>query len=181
MRNRSLGASLEAGRGGARARRAALRARGTLRPLPRPPQGTADERGVVLEGPQESSEGPSARATRRALWYLATSLKDAKSAACWYWQRGWIEQSFKDAKSRFGLARVRVGTPERLSRLLMALSVALSWLTLMGLPEGGVVPRGFRSPVAAWGRASVISTALALLEDLGNIPLRCLPQPRVTR
>ena len=79
------------------------------------------------------------------------------------------------------MARVRVGTPERLSRLLMALSVALSWLTLMGLPEGGVVPRGFRSPVAAWGRASVISTALALLEDLGNIPLRCLPQPRVTR
>src|SRR5215211_6592514 len=54
-------------------------------------------------------------------WYLATSLKDAKSAASWYWQRGWIEQSFKDAKSRFGLARVRVGCPERLSRLLMAL------------------------------------------------------------
>jgi hypothetical protein len=84
-------------------------------------------------------------------WYLATSLKDANSAASWYWQRGWIEQSFKDAKSRFGLARVRVGCPERLSRLLMALSVALSWLTLMGLPEGGVVPRGFRSAVAAWG------------------------------
>jgi hypothetical protein len=114
-------------------------------------------------------------------WYLATSLKDANSAASWYWQRGWIEQSFKDAKSRFGLARVRVGCPERLSRLLMALSVALSWLTLMGLPEGGVVPRGFRSAVAAWGRASVISTELALLEDLENIPLRCLPQPRVTR
>lgn len=41
-------------------------------------------------------------------WYLATSLKDAKSATNWYWQRGWIEQSFKDSKSRFGLARVRV-------------------------------------------------------------------------
>ena len=92
-------------------------------------------------------------------WYLATSLKNAKSAASWYWQRGWIEQSFKDAKSRFGLARVRVGCPERLSRLLIALSLALSWLTLMGLPEGGVVPEGFRSSVSAWGRASVISTA----------------------
>jgi hypothetical protein len=33
-------------------------------------------------------------------WYLATSLKNAKSAASWYWQRGWIEQSFKDSKSR---------------------------------------------------------------------------------
>lgn len=112
-------------------------------------------------------------------WYLATSLKDAKSAASWYWQRGWIEQSFKDAKSRFGLARVRVGCPERLSRLLMALTLALSWLTLMGLPEGGVVPAGFRSAVVAWGRASVTSRALTLLENLGNLPLRCLPQPAV--
>ena len=110
-------------------------------------------------------------------WYLATSLKDAKSAASWYWQRGWIEQSFKDAKSRFGLARVRVGCPERLSRLLMALSIACSWLTLMGLPEGGVVPESFRSAVVAWGRSSVITMALSLLERLGNLPLSCLPQP----
>lgn len=61
--------------------------------------------------------------------------------------------------------------------MLIALSLALSWLTLMGLPEGGVVPEGFRSSVSAWGRASVISTALTLLEKLGNLPLRCLPQP----
>jgi hypothetical protein len=54
-------------------------------------------------------------------WYLATSLSSAKNAVCWYWQRGWIEQSFKDSKGRFGLARVRVGTPERLGRLLMGL------------------------------------------------------------
>jgi hypothetical protein len=110
-------------------------------------------------------------------WYLATSLDDPKSAASWYWQRGWIEQSFKDAKSRFGLARVKVGCPERLSRLLMALTIALSWLTLMGLPEGGVVRGAFRSTVSAWGRASVISVALSLLEKLGNLPVSCLPQP----
>jgi hypothetical protein len=110
-------------------------------------------------------------------WYLATSLDDPKSVASWYWQRGWIEQSFKDAKSRFGLARVKVGSPERLSRLLMALSIALSWLTLMGLPEGGVLRGGFRATVSAWGRASVISVALSLLEKLGNLPVSCLPQP----
>lgn len=109
-------------------------------------------------------------------WYLATSLKDARSAASWYWQRGWIEQSFRDAKSRFGLKRVRVGSPERSSRLLMALTLALSRLTLMGLPEGGVLPEGFRVAVSAWGRASVISLALSLLEELGNLPLCCLPQ-----
>jgi Transposase DDE domain len=110
-------------------------------------------------------------------WYLATSLDDPKSAASWYWQRGWIEQSFKDAKSRFGLARVKVGCPERLSRLLMGLTIALSWLTLIGLPEGGVLRGGFRATVSAWGRASVISVALSLLEKLGNLPVSCLPQP----
>jgi len=112
-------------------------------------------------------------------WYLATSLDDPKSAASWYRQRGWIEQSFKDAKSRFGLARVKVGSSERLSRLLMALTIALSWLTLMGLPEGGVLRGGFRATVSAWGRASVISVALLLLEKLGNLPVSCLPQPLV--
>lgn len=112
-------------------------------------------------------------------WYLATSFKSAKMAASWYWQRGWIEQSFKDSKSRFGLARVRVGCPKRLSRVLMALSVALSWLSLMGLPGGCVVPDGFRSAVVAWGRASVITLALTLLEELGNLPLSCLPKPTV--
>src|SRR3954470_2106423 len=110
-------------------------------------------------------------------WYLATSLSTAKSAGSWYWQRGWIEQSFRDAKSRFGLKRVKVGSPERLGRLLVGLTVALCWLTLMGLPEGGALPRGFRSTVVAWGRASVISMALSLLEELGNVPLCCLPRP----
>lgn len=110
-------------------------------------------------------------------WYLATSLSSAKSAVSWYWQRGWIEQSFKDAKSRFGLSGVRVGTPERLGRLLMALTIALSWLTLMALPESGPLPEGFRAAVSAWGRASLTGLALSLLERLGNLPLRCLPQP----
>jgi hypothetical protein len=109
-------------------------------------------------------------------WYLATSLKNAKMAASWYWQRGWIEQSFKDSKSRFGLAQVRIGCPERLSRLLMALSLALTWLSLMGLPESGLLPEGFRAAVSAWGRVSVTTMALSLLEKLGNIPLCCLPR-----
>lgn len=109
-------------------------------------------------------------------WYLATSLKDPANAASWYWQRGWIEQSFKDSKGRFGLAGVMVGCYKRLSRLLIALTVALAWLTLMGLPEVGVMPRSWHSVVAQRGRASVISLALALLDKLGNIPSSCLPR-----
>jgi hypothetical protein len=63
-------------------------------------------------------------------------------------------------------------------------TIALSWLTPMGLAEGGVLlllllPEGFfrSSSVVAWGRASVISPALSLLEKLGNLPLCRLPQP----
>ena len=109
-------------------------------------------------------------------WYLATSLSSAKSAVSWYWQRGWIEQSFKDSKSLFGLSGVKVGTPERLGRLPMALSIALSWLTLISLPESGPLPKGFRAAVSAWGRASLTRLALSRLERLGNLPLCCLPQ-----
>ncbi|MBA4115375.1 MAG: hypothetical protein H0X71_02845 [Rubrobacter sp.] len=85
----------------------------------------------------------------------------SKSIVSWYWQRGWIEQSFKDSKGRsFGLAEVMVGCYKRFSRLLMALMVALAWLKLMGLPEVGVMPRCWPSAMAQRGRASVISLAL---------------------
>jgi hypothetical protein len=66
---------------------------------------------------------------------------------------GWVERSFKDSKSRFGLAKVQVGSPERLSRLLMALTIALSWLTLAALPEIGALPKGFHAVVSQRGRA----------------------------
>ena len=75
------------------------------------------------------------------------------------------------------MARAQIRPPERLSRLLMALTVALSWLTLLGLPEGGAMPRGWRAAVVQRGRASVVSLALALLEKLGDLPPSCLPLP----
>ena len=108
-------------------------------------------------------------------WYLATSLKAAAWAVCWYWRRGWIEQSFKDAKSRFGLDRVRVGCPQRLSRLLAALTLALAWLTLAALPELGALPPGWPAHVAQRGRASLTSLALALLDERRDLPAACLP------
>ena len=109
-------------------------------------------------------------------WYLATTLKDPRSAASWYWQRGWIEQSFKDAKGRFGLARVQISSPERLCRLLMGLTIALLWLTLMGLPEVGAMPRHWHTRVAQRGRASVVSVALELLDHMQDLPSSCLPR-----
>jgi DDE family transposase len=106
-------------------------------------------------------------------WYLATSLGSAPRAIAWYWRRGWIEQSFKDSKSRFGLARVQVGCPRRLTRLLAALTLALAWLTLAALPAA--LPAGWHAHVAQRGRASLVSLALALLDERGALPAACLP------
>jgi hypothetical protein len=60
----------------------------------------------------------------------------------------------------------------------MALTIALAWLTLIALPQAGALPKGFRASVSAWGRASVVSLALSLLKELGDLPPCCLPQTR---
>jgi hypothetical protein len=110
-------------------------------------------------------------------WYLATSLPRAGRTVAWYWRRGWIEQSFKDVKSRFGLDQAQIRCPERLSRLLMALTIALAWLTLLGLPRLGLLPAGWEAHVAQRGRASVISLALAYLDEYRDLPPAGLPAP----
>ncbi|MGH3147076.1 MAG: transposase [Rubrobacter sp.] len=108
--------------------------------------------------PKSRARDPPRKQPEEPWYLLATSLKDAQSAAAsWYWQRGWIEQSLKDSKSRFGLEEVKVGCPKRLSRLLIALTVALAWLTpLMGLAEVGVMcpGDGTRRWLREGGRAS---------------------------
>jgi hypothetical protein len=108
-------------------------------------------------------------------WYLATSPGTVGRAVAWYWRRGWIEQSFKDAKSRFRLKHVQVGCPKRLGRLLAALTLALAWLTLAALPAVGALPPGWQAHVAARGRASLVSLALALLDERRDLPAACLP------
>ena len=93
-------------------------------------------------------------------WYLATDLAGPEQAAAWYRQRGSIEQSFKDSKSRFGLAKVQIACPRRLSRLLAALTLALAWLALLALPTSRHRPPGWRAAVAQWGRPSTTTLAL---------------------
>lgn len=124
--------------------------------------------------PRHEARNPR-RKNPKEPWYLATSLGSLGCAVSWYRQRWWIEQSFKDSKSRFGLDVVQVGSPDRLSRLLVALTIALSWLTLAALPEIGALPKGWHAAVSQRGRVSLISLALALLDHLHNLPLPCLP------
>lgn len=110
-------------------------------------------------------------------WYLATNLPTAAQAVAWYRQRFWIEDSFKDSKSRFRLKHAQISSPERLARLLMALTIALCWLTLFALPELHALPDGFATvqqwsaAACAWGRASFLSLALLALDLLHDLPL----------
>lgn len=108
-------------------------------------------------------------------WYLATSLGSVGQAFAWYRQRWWIEASFKDSKSGFGLDKVRVGCPRRLSRLLIGLTLALAWLLLAALPATRWAPPGWRAALSQWGRASRITLALALLDARRDLPAACLP------
>jgi Transposase DDE domain len=104
-------------------------------------------------------------------WYLATNQHSAQQAVAWYRQRFWIEESFKDSKSRLHLKHVRIGSPERLTRLLLALTIALCWLALAALPESSALPPRWHQAVTQWGRASFLSLALALLEEVRDLPL----------
>jgi hypothetical protein len=88
---------------------------------------------------------------------------------------GGIEQGFKDSKSRFGLARARVGCPRRPSRLLAAPTLALAWLALAALPRLGLLPPGWAARVAQRGRPSRLGLALASLDERGDLPAACLP------
>jgi len=117
-------------------------------------------------------------------WYLASRVPRgrAKSAVSWYWQRGgWIEQSLKRLKGPLRAGRgVRVGTP------------AIGWggcSWRSPSPSGGsrscrcarkrrAVGRGLSGSGKRLGEGELEPLlALWLLEGLGNLALRCLPQP----
>ena len=77
----------------------------------------------------------------REVWYLATSLGDAKLSVDNYRQRMQPEQYFRDGKQYCALDGAKVTTPERLQRLLVGL-----------LPAGLQVPWRFRWQVCSWGK-----------------------------
>jgi hypothetical protein len=108
-------------------------------------------------------------------WYLATSLPSLGAAVAWYRQRMWLEETFKDFQSVFGLDEARVGTAGRLGRLVAALSLAVAWLHLLALPKAGALPRGWAASVVTCGRASTVSLALAFLDDRREMPPNILP------
>ncbi len=67
-------------------------------------------------------------------WYLVTNM-DLKptEAERIYRQRMWIEESFRDSKSNFGLDELWLSEPERMERMMIVLAVAMLLVVLRGL------------------------------------------------
>jgi Transposase DDE domain len=103
-------------------------------------------------------------------WFLATTAPSVQLAVAWYRKRFWIEESFKDDKSRLLLDEVRVESTLRLNRLLMALTLAVCWLCLIADPKTGVLPKNWNATVVTWGKASLILQALVYIDDCNLLP-----------
>ena len=66
--------------------------------------------------------------------FLVTSFEVAEEAYYWYQRRMRIETFFSDQKSRgFGLDKCHVSDPKRLSRILIAASLAYLWMLYLGV------------------------------------------------
>ncbi len=66
--------------------------------------------------------------------YLVTTLELAEEALHWYRHRFGVETLFSDHKSRgFHLHKSHLSDPERLSRLLLAASLAYLWMVYLGV------------------------------------------------
>lgn len=66
-------------------------------------------------------------------WYLVTSLQERLRAELIYRKRMWIEQSFRDAKSRLGLTRFWASRPERMERMMILVALVMLVTTLVAL------------------------------------------------
>jgi hypothetical protein len=78
-------------------------------------------------------------------WYLATNQLSGRPAVRLYNRRMWIEEMFGDIKGHgFDLELSRLRTPERLSRLTLAVCILYVWLVTLG---EHVLKMGFNTEV----------------------------------
>ena len=97
-------------------------------------------------------------------------LRSLRDAVAWYRQRMWVEETFKDFHSGFGLDATRVSNAGRLGRLVAALTVAVAWLHLLALPEVGLLPRLWAASGVTYGRASSVALAHAWFDEHEGLP-----------
>ena len=96
------------------------------------------------------------------LWYLGTSFTDAEQAVGWYKKRFWIEEMFRDLKSRLGLTQARLKDEARLARLLLGFQIAYLILAIIGLH----LPKRWQAYLASRDRLSFVQLSLWAIEWL---------------
>jgi Transposase DDE domain len=96
------------------------------------------------------------------IWYLGTSFTDAEQAVGWYIKRFWIEEMFRDLKSRLGLTHAHLKHEERLARLLLGFQIAYLILALIGLH----LPKRWQAYLASRNRLSFFQLGLWALDWL---------------
>lgn len=93
-------------------------------------------------------------------WYIATSLNNLDRAYELYRQRFWIEEMFRDFKSRFHWCKYKVETPERREHLTFCLMVSYTMVALLGYQ----VQKTGRAPiVSSYGKSSITWLGIAAL------------------
>jgi len=70
-------------------------------------------------------------------WYLITNLPGARPVVEAYRRRAWIEQHFRDAKSRMGLDRLRMARAAGIERLLILMAIVILVAILTALQWSG--------------------------------------------
>lgn len=82
-------------------------------------------------------------------WLILTDLAPRSADACWYAMRGWVERSFRAAKSDgWQWQRTRMADPARASRLWAAMALATLWTLEAGGEAEAAEPPG-RDPTPA--------------------------------
>src|SRR5574341_25956 len=88
-------------------------------------------------------------------WLLITNLSEAEKVREIYAERFWIEEMFSDHKSRgLNLESTRITDPDRLERLLVAVTLAYLWIMEVGVI---VVNSGQRRQVDKRGASRSVS------------------------
>jgi len=93
-------------------------------------------------------------------WYIATDLHDLNMAYGFYEKRMWIEEMFRDLKSRFHWCGYKVETEERREMLTFCMMVSYTIVALLGYQ---VLKTNRASLVSSYGKSSITWLGIGIL------------------
>lgn len=93
-------------------------------------------------------------------WYIATDLSNLDKAYAYYERRMWIEEMFRDFKSRFHWCKYKVETERRREMLTFCLMVSYTIVALLGYQ---VLKTNRQSRISSYGKSSIIWLGIGIL------------------